>query len=221
MLTTFSFAALDWYAVFHNEVPLKYITKPLVMVWLIAWLGVISGLKGPLIWFGAAAILSLAGDVLLMLPRNMFMGGLLAFLAAHIFYIIGLNLGPLTLSPVLIGVTLIMVALILLRFKAIKDGVWKTTGARRLRGSVLIYMLCVSGMLLSSFSTLFRPDWLVWNAAITFLGGALFFTSDAMLAFDRFVNPMKDGRLLVRITYHTGQIFLLGGVFLHYIYFIR
>ena len=40
-------------------------------------------------WFVAALVFSLAGDVLLMLPREQFVAGLSAFLVAHLCYIVG------------------------------------------------------------------------------------------------------------------------------------
>ena len=40
-------------------------------------------------WFVAALVFSLVGDVLLMLPREQFVGGLSAFLVAHLCYIAG------------------------------------------------------------------------------------------------------------------------------------
>lgn len=216
MLTTFSFAGLDWYAIIKNRYPLKYFTKPAVMVWLIVWMGMISGYKGLLIWFGLAMFLSLAGDILLMLPGNIFLGGMLSFLAAHLCYIVGFNLEPLIVSPVLILLCILIVIVVFIRFREINQGVWQKTGARRMRYSTVLYFIAVTGMLLSTLSTFFRPTWTPLNAGVCFLGGALFFLSDYTLAWDRFVIPIPDGRLLVRMTYHTGQIFLLGGVFLHY-----
>lgn len=43
------------------------------------------------------------------------------------------------------------------------------------------------------------------------VGGMLFFLSDTMLAYDRFVKPIPNGRLWVRITYHLGQILIISG----------
>src|SRR5204862_3799682 len=40
-------------------------------------------------WFVAALLFSLVGDVLLMLPREQFVGGLGAFLVGHLCYIAG------------------------------------------------------------------------------------------------------------------------------------
>lgn len=217
MLITFSLAALDWYAVFHNSKPLKWITKPLVLLFLIVWLGAISGFKGPLVWFGIAALLSLAGDVLLMLPDHLFPAGMLAFLAAHVLYIVGLNREPLRITPLEVGIAVLLGAGILFQLIKMEDGVWKSTHSHLMVVLTAIYGICITGMLLSAFSTLFRPGWALWSAVFTTLGGGLFFLSDTLLATDRFVNPLSNGRLLVRITYHTGQIFLLGGVFLHFL----
>ena len=42
-------------------------------------------------WFVAALVLSLAGDVFLMLPKDLFVFGLGAFLLGHLAYIVGLH----------------------------------------------------------------------------------------------------------------------------------
>jgi uncharacterized membrane protein YhhN len=43
-------------------------------------------------------------------------------------------------------------------------------------------------------------------------GGALFFASDTILAWNRFVQPFDGARLLTRITYHLGQVGLVVGM---------
>ncbi|MDQ2727613.1 MAG: lysoplasmalogenase [Actinomycetota bacterium] len=42
---------------------------------------------------------------------------------------------------------------------------------------------------------------------VVLAGGAavLFYASDATLAWDRFVGPLRRGRLAVIVTYHLGQ----------------
>ena len=101
------FAALDWAAVARGWKVLSYIAKPAVMVCLIAWLGVNGGWSGVLLWFTAGLIFSLAGDIFLMLPKERFVAGLVAFLLAHLAYIIGLNTHPL---PVNIASLLVLIA---------------------------------------------------------------------------------------------------------------
>ena len=42
-------------------------------------------------WFVAALVLSLVGDVFLMLPQDLFVFGLGSFLLGHIAYIVGMH----------------------------------------------------------------------------------------------------------------------------------
>src|SRR4030042_4084719 len=85
------FAVLDWIAVEKHWRTLEYVAKPVTMLALIGWIGMSTGFGGPMTWFTIGAIFCLVGDVFLMIPRDMFIFGLLAFLLGHIFYIIGLN----------------------------------------------------------------------------------------------------------------------------------
>ena len=74
-----SIAAIDWLAVAKSWKRIEFIAKPLMMVFLLAWLASFSALPGPLLhsplfkssllWFALALVFSLAGDVFLMLPR--------------------------------------------------------------------------------------------------------------------------------------------------------
>src|SRR4030095_456266 len=83
----------DLFAVYTSNETLRYITKPLLMPLLIIYFlaetnSFISSLEK---WIILALIFSWAGDVLLMFEsknENFFTFGLVAFLLAHIFYII-------------------------------------------------------------------------------------------------------------------------------------
>jgi uncharacterized membrane protein YhhN len=72
-------------------------------------------------------------------------------------------------------------------------------------------------MLLSALITLFRPDWQPTHAAFAAVGAALFFTSDSLLAYDRFVRKLKHGQSYVHLTYHVGQACLIIGAMLHFL----
>jgi uncharacterized membrane protein YhhN len=80
----------------------EYVAKPLTMVVLI---GVALALHptsdAQRWWFVAALVLSLAGDVFLMLPNDMFVAGLASFLLAHVAYVVGfLIVSPGSPAPV-------------------------------------------------------------------------------------------------------------------------
>jgi uncharacterized membrane protein YhhN len=59
--------------------------------------------------------------------------------------------------------------------------------------------------------TLFRTDWLSTPAYLVSLGAVLFLSSDLLLAWNKFVNPVRHGPLLIMVTYHLGQLALLAG----------
>ncbi|RMD64170.1 hypothetical protein D6833_04735 [Candidatus Parcubacteria bacterium] len=78
-----------------------------------------------------------------------------------------------------------------------------------------MYALGLGLMLLAAASTLWRPDWPRWGAAGATVGAALFFASDALLAWNRFVHPVARARLKVRILYHLGQWLLAWAAVRH------
>jgi uncharacterized membrane protein YhhN len=84
-------ALVDWAAVARRWRGLEYVAKPAVMLALLAWLWQRGPWPAPLAAFAVGLVLSLAGDVLLMLPPRFFLGGLVAFLLAHVAYIVGFN----------------------------------------------------------------------------------------------------------------------------------
>lgn len=209
-------AIVDWAAVGKNWKILEYIAKPGVMLALLLWLWGLNGLAGPLAWFAAALVFSLAGDVFLMLPREQFIAGLISFLLAHLAYVVGFNTAP--LSPSLAALLLaVLVAITALRlYRAIAAGL-AARGQARLRSPVLIYSIVISLMVLSALLTLVRPEWAALPAWLVSAGAVLFFISDSTLAWNRFVHPLRGSRLTVIITYHLGQALIILGAALQYL----
>ncbi len=205
-------ALLDWLAVHFGWRRIGYLTKPAVMLALIGWLASMGAIHGALIWFLIALVFSLLGDVFLMLPREQFLAGLVAFLLAHLAYVIGLNPAP---PPV--NLPALLVALMV----GVTGGhLFRTIAARvppKMRKPMLAYAGVISLMLLSAFLTLIRPDWNPQAGLEVSLGAFLFFLSDTLLAWDRFVRPLKHARLKVRVTYHLGQILLILGAATHFL----
>jgi uncharacterized membrane protein YhhN len=61
-------------------------------------------------------------------------------------------------------------------------------------------MAVISLMVMMAFGT---------AAPIAILGAVLFYASDGILGWNRFVQPLPHGRLAVMTTYHLGQIGLV------------
>lgn len=210
------FALLDWIAVARAWKAVEYFAKPAVMVCLVAWLGVNGGWSGPLLWFTAGLVFSLAGDIFLMLPKERFVAGLVSFLLAHVAYVIGLNTTPIPMSVVTIIIAVMVVLVSTRLFLRISQGL-AATGNRKLKIPVLIYTIVISLMLFSALLAFVRPSWSTWAALLVGLGAVLFFLSDSLLAWNKFVNPLKYGKLLVIITYHTGQVLITLGAALNFL----
>jgi uncharacterized membrane protein YhhN len=210
------FALLDWTAVARGWRMVEYIAKPAVMVCLIAWLGVNGGWSDPLLWFTAGLVFSLAGDIFLMLPKERFVAGLVSFLLAHVAYVMGLNTTPIPITVVTIIIAVIVGLVSTRLFLRISQGL-VATGNSKLKIPVLIYTIVISLMLFSALLAFVRQSWSVWAALLVGLGAVLFFLSDSMLAWNKFVNPLKYGKLLVIITYHTGQVLITLGAALNFL----
>ena len=73
---------------------------------------------------------------------------------------------------------------------------------------VIAYAIVLSLTFWSAANTTSRPDWPPLAGFLALLGGALFFFSDAAIAWNRFVGPHPGGRLFEMITYHLAQISL-------------
>jgi len=205
-------ALVNEIAQFKERQRVVYIAKPAVMVFLFAWLYLYAGLNGALLFFGLGILFSLGGDIFLMLPdeKKWFLPGLVSFLLAHVFYIIGLNYVVPSLN--VFGIILaISVALFVAQiYRRIAAGL-HASGQDRLRVPVLIYSIVISLMWLSALQTLFQTGWKPTPALSVSLGATLFVASDIILAWYRFVGPIKNGRIINLILYHLGQILLIIG----------
>ena len=207
-------AVLNWAAVEKNWKPVEYIAKPGTMVALLAWLWTATGLGGPALPFALGLLFSLAGDVFLMLPRQPFLAGLVAFLLAHVCYIIGFNpsLPPLNLISLTMAILVGAAAGAFFRRLSLALA---QKNLNSLRLPVTVYAGVISLMLLSALLTLTREEWATLPALLASAGAAFFFLSDSLLAWDRFVAPLSHRGLKVMITYHLGQFAIIAGVVFH------
>jgi len=175
-----------------------------------------AGLNGALLWFGFGILLSLAGDVLLMISLDrLFLAGLIAFLFAHVAYVIGFN----TPLPTLSAWGFILAFMIgISGVRVIRQIVapLHSKGQAGLRIPILLYALVISLMLLSAMLKLTDTSWQASAALLVALGAFLFYLSDIILAWMKFVAPIQNGRIYNILAYHLGQIALIAGVVIHF-----
>ena len=60
-------------------------------------------------------------------------------------------------------------------------------------------------------------EWKILPSLLVVIGAFLFYISDVILAMNKFVAPIKNGRLMNMIAYHLGQIALIAGVVIQYV----
>jgi len=216
LILAFVLAALEALALQKNWFKLEVIAKPGVMVVLFLWLFTSVGMEGALLWFGLAVLLSLVGDVLLMISlERLFLPGLVAFLFAQVAYVIGFNIPVPEMSVWGIGLALIIGfggARVIRRIVA--SAVAKGQG--RLRIPIAVYGIVISLMLLSAMLKQFDITWEAWAALLVSVGAFFFYISDIILAWNKFVAPIQHGRIYNIGAYHLGQIALIAGVIAQY-----
>ncbi len=205
----------NWWAAFKPNRKVFALTKVGALMLLVFSFLLSVQLSSSLVWFLLALIFSLGGDLLLLFPTRAFHWGLFSFLIAQVMYVIGFNQTQPKLVPFLIAV-LFVLALFTITLVTLQKQVKKNSNLKRMRLAILVYVVMLSAMAVSAGLNLFKTDWRILAAISTTIGGVLFLTSDLMLAYDRFVQPIKHGHLLVMMTYHLAQLALIGGVILQF-----
>jgi alkenylglycerophosphocholine/alkenylglycerophosphoethanolamine hydrolase len=192
-------AAGDWIAVHQEAKALEYLCKPLTMVLLIgAALALDPADPTVRTWFVAALVLSLAGDVLLMVPKDLFVVGLAAFLLGHLAYIVGMHVDGVDGARFLVGIVIVMAVLAVLG-TAILRGV-RAGPDPRLAGPVVAYMFVISAMVASAIGV---------GNGFAIVGASLFYVSDALIAWNRFLSETRHSRVSIMVTYHLAQMGLV------------
>jgi uncharacterized membrane protein YhhN len=215
IILAFIFAVLESLALWKGWRRLEFIAKPAMMVCLFLWLYITAGLRGAAFWFGIGILFSLAGDIALLFIERTFMLGLVAFLLAHIAYLIGFN-SPRPEDP---GIWAFAIAILLglsaARLLRRLIAAVRMTNAR-LVTPVIIYSTVITLMLLSALLTLSNPAWAATPALLVSFGALLFYLSDIVLAWNKFIAPIRNGRMLNIGLYQLGQIAIVVGAVMQF-----
>ena len=170
----------------------EWVAKPAALAALIGW---VATTAAPQPWLVAALVCSLAGDVFLMLPADLFRAGVAAFLLAHFAYLVVIP-APLAARLGWWAALLVVTAPIGLR-------VVRAVPSATLRGSIVVYALALTAMTASAIAS---------GSAIAALGATLFLASDTLIAWDRFVAPQPWGKPVIMVTYHLAQLALASAL---------
>jgi len=173
---------------------LHYIFKPLttMLVWALVWRAGASPYRKAIL---AALLLSLCGDVFLMLPMPFgFEAGLASFLIAHLFF-----LRAFTRDAPLFGRRLPLILLLALSLANLLV-LWPGVGAG-LQIPVVAYMLCLVAMTAQAVSRGLSLGTV--DGKLAAAGGIAFLISDTTLAYNKFHAPVPASALLVLGTYYA------------------
>ncbi len=175
---------------------LTYIFKPLTILIIIVMVIFYSDLEIAYIqWVLFGLLFSLLGDIFLMLRPQKFIPGLISFLIAHLFYIYAF-------WQSLQGNDIYWLAMFVLPIGGIYLLIlWKHLG--KYRWPVVAYFIAISSMLYLAVA-LFLVEMSIM-ASYALLGAVLFAISDGILAWRKFVKPVKYGQLYVMTSYYTAQ----------------
>jgi alkenylglycerophosphocholine/alkenylglycerophosphoethanolamine hydrolase len=143
-------------------------------------------------------VLGLAGDVFLMLPDRHLLPGIAAFLAGHLAYAAGFRFAGFNGVGLLVGL-LIVAATAALFLRRVLTAV-ETSGRANLRNPVLAYAVVISLMTVSATAS---------GNLVAAAGGLLFFFSDVIFAWYRFVKPVRWGQPVNIVMYQAGQALLV------------
>jgi len=215
LLTGMGIGVLSWISAEKKWKWAVYLTKPAVILLFLAWLWQNDLLGGSMLWFCLGLVFSLAGDILLMLPVNLFIPGLVAFFVAQVLYLIGFNLSVTSISVPVLIVALIFLGGAQIIYRRLVQSL-REHKQEKLKLPIAFYTTAISLMAVSAMFTLANPAWNTLHAVIATCGAVLFVISDSLLAWNKFVNAIPHAPALIKATYHLGQMGIILGVALHF-----
>jgi uncharacterized membrane protein YhhN len=192
-------------AEFRNDRRQTYLWKPLstLLVIAVALLSLTQpgARSGFTLWVTGGLVLSLGGDVALMLRSNRaFLVGLVLFLLAHIVYSIGLSLWNGFYPQDLISGAILLVL-------AIAAYLYLKPGLAGMQWPVILYIVVICFMVNRAISTFFGDTFNPIQAWLLSVGATLFWLSDLILAVNRFRHPFGANRLGLYL-YYGGQLLI-------------
>lgn len=202
---------INLYAEAVNSVALRNISKPLIVITLLAWLYSTTNLKGRFhkrIFIGL--IFSLMGDVILMFSASIsgfFSWGLVAFLLSHILYIRAFTLdhksNPNAKNPFFLWGTGALIIFCIGLFFYLQP----VLGAMQF--AVLIYAIVITFMAIMALNRYGKVNLSSFQMILT--GALSFLLSDSVLAINKFSQPIPQAGVLIMATYMIAQYLIIYG----------
>jgi uncharacterized membrane protein YhhN len=196
-----TFAVVDWAAVHLGRRLLEIVCKPATLVaFVFAALALDPDQSSVRVWVVAALVASLVGDVFLLWGgrQTAFVAGLASFLVGHVCYVVAFWTEGVDALRLLVGVGVVAVAVATIGWRIVSSVL--RSDRSELAAPVVAYVTVISAMVASAIG-LGEP------LAVT--GAALFYASDATIAWNRFIEVRRHGRVAIIVTYHLAQLLLV------------
>lgn len=183
-------ALLLFYFLVHKSIPSSSLDYKIIAALFFSWLGDVFLIKGHS-------------------DPNFFMYGLIAFFAAHIFYATSFYRDlkntaqtSLLISKPHVGLPFLIISILFLYILL--------PGLNDMMIPVFFYCGIITLMLLLAVNRWSKvPTSSFW---LVFLGASLFYTSDAMIAINKFYQAFEYQRFFIMLTYSLGQWSIVEGI---------
>jgi len=147
-------------------------------------------------------IFCLIGDVCLALPQEKaFMGGLVAFLIGHVFYIFSF----LSLTQIFHWIS---TGLLIIFGMSTFIFFWLRPHLKSMLIPVLIYILVITVMASGAWAVFWKSSFQISGRTLILAGSLCFYFSDLFVARDKFIKEEYRNRLFGLPLYYGGQFLL-------------
>ena len=185
-----------------------YIAKPaIVMSLMFLFIKTSEGISKSIKRITLLALgFSVLGDILLMFvdqSPHFFTVGLVAFLLAHIMYIL-VFLRHRNKQKSIVGFVILLLVYASGLFYLLKDGL----GAMLV--PVIVYMIVILSMATSAFMRTGIVNSNSYN--LVFIGAIFFMISDSILALNKFYQPIPFSNISIMLTYALAQYLIVLGI---------
>ncbi len=196
---------------------LDFITKPLIMSTLLIYYLVSRQQKANTLTYFmiGAVVFSWFGDIILMLQvrfEGMFVIGLASFLIAHLFYILTYG-KAVAQDQSEDSKTFIRTRIAFLIFVGLALIYLLLPSLDNMLIPIALYTIVIISMAIAA--VLRKGRTIDKSFIMVYSGALLFIMSDAMIAINKFLNPLVQARLLIMATYIAAQFLIVKGILVH------
>lgn len=214
----FIIAIIEVFAEVTDNNMIRFVSKPLLMIVLIAFYTQAVGDKWNKVHklMRTAFFFSWIGDVALMFVfknENFFLVGLVGFLITHVLYAVAFadvtNKNAMALLPKKIWVFIPLAIYMVVLLSLLVPGITGNPLTQPFLIPVLVYSTAIATMVIFAINRFGRVN--EKSFALVFGGALLFMFSDSIIAINKFLHPFSMAGIFIMILYISGQYLIAKG----------